>query len=155
MTPQEFIAALTPAAISLMHTAKIPASFCIAEAADESGWGAHCPGFNIFGVKADASWHGPVTAEPTGEVENGQKVVVTAKFRAYPSWLASLEDHAQFLLTNPRYKPAFAYTTGALFARAVAGAGYATDPLYASKIISIINTHGLAALDTTPTVTHA
>jgi len=148
MTPQEFIDAISPAAVALMHTSKIPASFCIAEAADESGWGVHCPGFNIFGVKADASWHGPVTTESTKETVNGKTVVITAKFRAYPSWLASLEDHAQFLLTNPRYRPAFAYTTGALFARAVAAAGYATDPLYASKIISIINTHGLSALDT-------
>jgi flagellum-specific peptidoglycan hydrolase FlgJ len=74
-------------------------------------------------------------------------IEITANFRAYPDWLGSINDHAQFLLTNPRYKPAFAYTTGALFAQAVAAAGYATDPQYAAKITSIIRAHGLASLD--------
>ena len=147
MTPQAFIAAISPAAVSLMSTSKIPASFTIAEAALESGWGAHCPGFNIFGIKADPSWHGPIVTESTDEDENGQTVTITANFRAYPSWLASLQDHAQFLLVNPRYQPAFAYSTGALFAKAVAAAGYATDPQYAQKIISIINSHNLGSLD--------
>jgi flagellum-specific peptidoglycan hydrolase FlgJ len=147
MTPQAFIAAISPAAVSLMATSKIPASFTVSEAALESGWGADCPGFNIFGIKADASWHGPVTTDQTDEVVNGHEVTITANFRAYPSWLASLTDHAQFLLTNSRYQPAFAYTTGTLFAQAVAAAGYATDPDYAAKIISIIKTHNLSALD--------
>jgi flagellum-specific peptidoglycan hydrolase FlgJ len=147
MTPQSFIAAISPAAVTLMGTSKIPASFTVAEAADESGWGAHCPGFNLFGIKADSSWTGLVTTDQTDEVGDGKTEIITAKFRAYPNWLASLEDHAQFLLTNPRYQPAFAYTTGALFAQAVAAAGYATDPDYAQKIIEIIRAHNLAALD--------
>ena len=130
-----------------MATSRIPASFTIAEAALESGWGAHCPGFNLFGIKADPSWHGPIVTESTDEDGNGKTVTITANFRAYPSWLASLQDHAQFLLTNSRYQPAFAYSTGALFAKAVAAAGYATDPQYAQKIISIINSHNLGSLD--------
>jgi flagellum-specific peptidoglycan hydrolase FlgJ len=147
MTPQDFIAAISPAAKTSALTTKIPASFTIAQAALESAWGAHCPGFNLFGIKADPSWHGPVTSQVTHEVVNGQTIEITANFRAYPDWLGSINDHAQFLLTNPRYQPAFAYTTGALFAQAVAAAGYATDPQYATKIASIIRAHGLASLD--------
>jgi len=147
MTPQDFIAAISPAAKTSALTTKIPASFTIAQAALESAWGAHCPGFNLFGIKADPSWHGPVTSQVTHEVVNGQTIEITAKFRAYPNWLASLEDHAQFLLTNPRYQPAFAYTTGALFAHAIQAAGYATDPQYATKIIEIITAHNLGMLD--------
>ena len=98
MTPQDFIAAISPAAKTSALTTKIPASFTIAQAALESAWGAHCPGFNLFGIKADPSWHGPVTSQVTHEVVNGQTIEITAKFRAYPNWLASLEDHAQFLL---------------------------------------------------------
>jgi flagellum-specific peptidoglycan hydrolase FlgJ len=147
MTPQDFIAAISPAAKTSALTTKIPASFTIAQAALESAWGAHCPGFNLFGIKADPSWHGPVTSQVTHEVVNGQTIEITANFRAYPDWLGSINDHAQFLLTNPRYQPAFAYTTGALFAQAVAAAGYATDPQYAAKIASIIRAHGLASLD--------
>jgi flagellum-specific peptidoglycan hydrolase FlgJ len=147
MTPQDFIAAISPAAKTSALITKIPASFTIAQAALESAWGAHCPGFNLFGIKADPSWHGPVTSQVTHEVVKGQTIEITANFRAYPDWLGSINDHAQFLLTNPRYQPAFAYTTGALFAQAVAAAGYATDPLYAQKITSIIRAHGLASLD--------
>ena len=37
--------------------------------------------------------------------------------------------------------------TGEAFAKAVAKAGYATDPDYAAKLISIIDQHQLADLD--------
>lgn len=147
MTPQDFISAVSPAARSSMQSTKIPASFTVAESALESGWGAHAPGFNLFGIKADPSWTGPVTIQRTREFLSGAWTFVDAKFRAYSGWLGSIEDHAQFLLTNERYRPAFAYTTGALFAQAVAAAGYATDPNYAATIISIIKAHTLSALD--------
>jgi flagellum-specific peptidoglycan hydrolase FlgJ len=147
MTPDDFIAAVSPAAKASAKITNIPASFTVAQGALESAWGAHCPGFNLFGIKADASWKGPYTPQITHEVVNGKTITITAKFRAYADWLASINDHAQFLLNNPRYQPAFAYTTGALFAQAVAAAGYATDPLYAQKIVSIIKTHGLSSLD--------
>ncbi|WP_257827897.1 glucosaminidase domain-containing protein [Burkholderia glumae] len=72
---------------------------------------------------------------------------MTARWRVYSDWLASLNDHAQFLIVNPRYAAAFAYTSGTTFATAVAAAGYATDPNYAAKIIAIIKSHNLSALD--------
>lgn len=147
MKPADFIAAIAPAARELASITKIPASFTVAQAALESGWGAHCPGFNLFGVKADASWKGATTTVPTHEVISGKTITVTAKFRAYPNWLASLQDHAQFLLNNPRYRPAFQHADGVSFARAVAAAGYATDPHYADKIVTIIGAHGLSSLD--------
>jgi flagellar protein FlgJ len=146
-TPAGFIAAVAPAAQVSAASTRIPASFTVAEGALESGWGAHAPGMNLFGIKADPSWHGAITTERTREVINGQSVVVTANFRAYSDWLGSIQDHAAFLMNNPRYKPAFACVDGASFARAVAAAGYATDPDYAAKIISIINAHGLVSLD--------
>jgi len=147
MKPQDFIDAITPAAKQSALTTHIPASFVVAEAALESGWGAHAPGFNLYGIKADPSWHGPVTTQRTREYLNGVWTFVDAKFRAYPDWLGSIIDHAQFLLTNPRYKPCFAHADGEGFATAVAAAGYATDPQYAAKIISIIRAHKLALLD--------
>jgi flagellum-specific peptidoglycan hydrolase FlgJ len=147
VSPQEFIDAVSTAAKSSAAATKIPASFTVAEAALESGWGAHAPGMNLFGVKADPAWHGPVTIQRTREFLNGAWTFVDAKFRSYSDWLGSIEDHAQFLLTNPRYRPAFAYTSGVTFAQAIAAAGYATDPAYASKIIAIIKAYGLISLD--------
>ncbi|SAK53708.1 flagellar rod assembly protein/muramidase FlgJ [Caballeronia calidae] len=132
-----------------MLSTEIPASFTVSQAALESAWGAHCPGFNLFGIKADPSWKGLFTSQVTNEVVNGKTIKITAKFRAYSDWLGSIDDHAQFLLTNPRYKSAFAYTSGATFAKAIQACGYATDPQYAQKIIAIIRAHNLSVLDIT------
>ncbi|WP_069267435.1 glycoside hydrolase family 73 protein [Paraburkholderia nodosa] len=151
MTPDDFIAAIAPPAQQLAASSNIPASFTVAQAALESGWATSqlaTKYFNLFGVKADPSWTGQIVTLPTTEYVDDKPVTVQAKWRVYDSWLASLQDRAQFLIDNPRYAPAFAYSTGALFARAVAAAGYATDPHYAAKIISIINAHGLTQLDT-------
>lgn len=150
MTPQAFIAAISGPAKTSMASTKIPASFVVADAALESAWGGSMltqQAFNLFGVKADPSWTGPTISMNTREYLNGQWIVVPALWRKYADWLGSINDHAQFLLTNPRYQPAFAYTTGALFAKAIQAAGYATDPQYATKIIEIITAHNLGMLD--------
>ncbi|MCL6468392.1 MAG: glucosaminidase domain-containing protein, partial [Ralstonia sp.] len=142
MTPQDFIKAIGPAARASAAKSKIPASFTVAEAALESAWGASQlarDGMNLFGVKADPAWKGAVLTLPTREyLGGGRWTMVQARWRKYSDWLGSIVDHAQFLLTNPRYKPAFQHVDGEGFARAVAAAGYATDPTYSDKIISII-----------------
>lgn len=147
MTPDDFISAIAPAAQASAKTTRIPASFTVAQAAIESDWGVKTPGHNLFGIKADASWHGPVVVERTQEHLNGKDVTEHDAFRAYDDWLGSIEDHAQFLLMNPRYQPAFAFTSGVTFAQAIAAAGYATDPDYATKLVTIIKAHNLSALD--------
>lgn len=150
MTPQEFIAAIGPAAQASAAKTGIPASFTVAQAALESGWGKSRlarEAFNLFGVKADASWHGDVLELPTQEYLHGEWVTQIARWRRYTGWQDCLDDHAQFLLVNPRYRPAFQFTDGRQFAKAVAAAGYASDPGYAAKVISIIDYRGLASLN--------
>jgi flagellum-specific peptidoglycan hydrolase FlgJ len=151
MTPDEFIAAVGPAARSSAAMSKIPASFVVAEGALESGWGGSqlcTEAFNLFGVKADPSWTGSIFILRTREYLDGHWTIEQAKWRKYKDWLGSIQDHASFLLSNPRYQPAFAYTSGTTFAMAIAAAGYATDPQYGQKIISIIKAHNLSSLDT-------
>lgn len=152
MTPQDFIAAVSPAACASATQTNIPASFVVADAALESGWGDSeltQQAMNLFGVKADPSWIGPTFAIPTREYLNGSWTMVNAMFRKYSDWLGSISDHAAFLMNNPRYAPAFAWTDGISFAQAVAAAGYATDPQYAQKLASIIRSHNLLSLDLT------
>lgn len=146
-TPAGFIAAIAPAAQACAKRTGVPASVTVAQAALESSWGRRAPGMNLFGIKADASWRGPVTTQPTHEVVDGETITITARFRAYSDWQGSIDDHAAFLTGNPRYRPAFAFKDGPSFARAIAKAGYATDPLYADKLIAIMSTRGLGALD--------
>lgn len=151
MTPQEFIDQIAPAAQASQAATRIPASFTIAQAALESGWGRSelaTKAFNLFGVKADASWADDVLTLPTKEVVNGEWVTVDARWRKYAGWQECLDDHAKFLIVNPRYKPAFDHCDDSVeFARAVAAAGYATDPSYASKIVDIIQAYDLKKFD--------
>jgi flagellum-specific peptidoglycan hydrolase FlgJ len=151
MTPAEFIAALAPGAVACMQKTRIPASFTIAQAALESGWCHSALAYdakNLFGVKADPSWHGEMIAMQTREYQKGQWVTVPAKWRKYPTWEACIEDHAGFLLYNPRYHLAFEHCGDVeAFVQAIAKAGYATDPQYAAKIISIIHSHDLKRFD--------
>jgi flagellum-specific peptidoglycan hydrolase FlgJ len=103
---------------------------------------------NLFGVKADTRWMGETITLPTRECLRGVWCTVFAAFRKYPDWQASLQDHAEFLRSNRRYHLAFKPgATGEQFARAVAAAGYATDPAYADKLCSIIRRYKLADLD--------
>lgn len=147
MTPHDFITAVLPGAKANAILAHIPVSFTIADAALETGWGTSVRGNNLFGIKADVRWNGPVQSFLTHEVVDGESVEVKALFRAYPSWAESIIDHGKFLLSNPRYKECFTCTNSESFARAVAAAGYATDPEYAEKIIEIINAHNLSNYD--------
>jgi len=150
VNPSEFIMRLTTAAVASAKAAGVPASITIAQAALESAWGESGlakTGNNLFGIKADSLWRGQTLTLNTKEFIKGQWVVVPALWRKYPSWQASIDDHAAFLKRNPRYKACFLCTTAPAFARALAQAGYATDPEYANKLIAVMAKHQLQALD--------
>lgn len=150
MQPADFIAAVAPCAQQCMRDTKVFASVSIAQAILESSWGSSglaTKGFNLFGIKADASWHGDTITMPTAEYIHGQRVTVQAAFRKYSGWLGSIEDHAAFLVANKRYAPAFQAANGEAFAHAIAMCGYATDPHYADNLISIMRGRNLAQYD--------
>src|SRR3954469_13657172 len=136
----------------------VPASVTLAQAVLESGWGKfHLgPANNYFGIKAFARGGrvdvGPIAAgfvvRQTHEVVGGRDVVVSARFRSYRSLGDSMRDHGQFLRANSRYAPAFAFSRDPNgFARAIAKAGYATDPAYADKLIGIMRANDLYRFD--------
>jgi flagellar rod assembly protein/muramidase FlgJ len=150
VNPSEFIMRLTPSAVESQRKLGVPASITIAQAALESGWGESGlarAGNNLFGIKADSRWRGETLTLNTREFIKGQWVVVPALWRKYPSWQASIDDHAAFLKQNPRYKACFLCTTASAFAQALAQAGYATDPDYANKLIALMSKHQLQSLD--------
>jgi flagellum-specific peptidoglycan hydrolase FlgJ len=150
MKPQDFISLIGVAAKASAKLSSVPASFTVAQAALESAWGESLlarQGKNLFGVKADPSWKCEVLTINTREFLRGKWVTVPARWRKYTDWQACMDDHAAFLHQNRRYAPCFQCTTGDAFARAVAKAGYATDPDYAGKLVSIITQYQLAELD--------
>ena len=150
MNPSEFIMRLSTAAVASAKATGVPASITIAQAALESGWGESAltkTGNNLFGIKADSLWRGQTLTMNTKEFIKGQWVMVPALWRKYPSWQASIDDHAAFLKRNPRYKACFACTSAPAFAKALAQAGYATDLTYADKVIGLMKQHKLLDLD--------
>ena len=126
----------------------IPATFMVAQAAHESGWGKHeirhtdgSSSFNLFGIKAGAGWKGKVAQVATTEIVNGQPHKVIAKFRAYGSYEESFRDYARLMKDNPRYANVVTASNSAQgFAQGLQRAGYATDPAYADKLTRVINT---------------
>jgi len=147
MPPTSFIALLLAGAQECQRVTGIPASVTIAQAALESGWGERVLGNNLFGIKADKAWKGKTVDVPTHEVIKGKRVFVVDKFRAYDSWAECVMDRARFLMANPRYAKCFREKTGEGWARAMAAAGYATDPAYAEKLIEVMRGRKMAQYD--------
>jgi len=144
----DFISRHQDAARAAEAQSGIPATFMVAQAAHESGWGRHeirhadgAPSFNLFGIKAGANWKGAVAEVTTTEYVDGQARKVTAKFRAYGSYAESFADYAKLMKTSPRYAQVVANADSASeFAQGLQRAGYATDPAYADKLTRVINT---------------
>ena len=93
----------------------------------------------MFGIKAGLSWKGDVVETVTTEYVGGVPQKVIEKFRAYNSYAEAFNDYAKLLLDNPRYAKVLKSTDAATFANGLQRAGYATDPLYAEKLIRILN----------------
>jgi len=144
----DFVRTHTEAARAAEAQTGIPASFMVAQAAHESGWGQRqilnadgTASNNLFGIKAGANWKGPVAEVTTTEYIDGQAKKVTAKFRAYASPAESFADYAQLMKTSPRYTGVLENSGSAQeFAQGLQRAGYATDPAYADKLTRVINT---------------
>lgn len=145
---QEFVARHSQAALQAEATSGIPASFMVAQAAHETGWGKKeirmadgSNSFNLFGIKAGASWKGATANITTTEFVDGHPKKMVQTFRAYSSFAESFADYARLMKTSPRYREVVANAQSAQgFAQGLQNAGYATDPNYADKLGRIINT---------------
>jgi len=106
--------------------------------AQESGWGKYRSGKNnVFGIKGAGS---TVTTE---EVVNGQRIRVNANFKDYASPLESAKDFVK-LMEDPRYAPGIkAATTPRQAIEVIHKAGYASDPDYVPKVVSILQRMGV------------
>ncbi|TMH03706.1 MAG: flagellar assembly peptidoglycan hydrolase FlgJ [Betaproteobacteria bacterium] len=144
----DFVKAHDAAAKAVEAQTGIPASFMIAQAAHETGWGRKeirgadgTDSHNLFGIKAGPGWTGPVAEVTTTEYINGRPQKVKAQFRAYASYEESFRDYAKLLKDSPRYAGVVANASSAKgFAQGLQRAGYATDPAYAEKLSKVINT---------------
>ncbi len=144
----DFVQRHNAAATQVEQATGIPASVMLGQAGHETGWGRKeiknadgSTSFNLFGIKAGASWTGKTTTITTTEVVNGEARKVSAKFRAYDSYQESFSDYAKLINDSPRYAQARQQTgSSQAYATALKQAGYATDPDYAAKLNRAIST---------------
>ncbi len=142
-----FIRDLWPHAKRVAQSLGVSPEVLIAQAALETGWGRNVirnpnggSSLNLFGIKADSQWNGDQVIVPTLEYRDGIARRENAAFRSYASLSASMDDYMNFLQSSPRYRQALDVAADADgFLRELQGAGYATDPAYASKIVSILD----------------
>lgn len=158
--PAEFVARFGADARASEVESGVPALVTLGQAALESGWGAHAPRFNFFGIKAKqtepaegrqllrtrevlGTAHAtgfPEVISVTPRADGRYDYVVRAWFRAYPDARAAFRDHGRFLRANRRYAHAFGLRDPFAFAQAVAAAGYATEPNYGQVLSEVMRT---------------
>ena len=130
-------------AIRQMDRYNVPASITMAQGIVETGAGRSslAKDFNNhFGIKCHRSWSGKRTYK-TDDAPN-------ECFRSYDKWEDSYEDHSIFL-KNKRYLSLSALRSDDYrgWAKGLQMAGYATDKGYANRLIQMIETYELYALD--------
>ncbi len=145
-TQQDFVGRMLPAALQASQASGVPPQLIMGQAALESGWGKReiampdgTKSYNLFGLKANAGWHGKVAEVMTTEYKNGVATKQTEKFRAYSSYTEAFNDYATMLSSNPRYVGVMQQGSSAAgMAQALQDSGYATDPKYAEKLVSVM-----------------
>ena len=141
-----FVDRMSAAAELASRRSGVPAKLILSQAALESGWGEReirrpdgRSSHNLFGIKAGGSWHGDVVHVMTTEYEDGVPRRLSQPFRAYGSYADSFQDYAELIGNSDRYSKVVAAPSAETAARRIQAAGYATDPGYADKLISIMS----------------
>lgn len=144
-TYQDYIQKFSKVAVKEMQIYRIPASITLAQGLLESGAGKSrlaVEANNHFGIKCHKDWTG-------GKIyhDDDQKGEC---FRVYENAEQSFEDHSQFLKRGVRYASLFELpcTDYKSWALGLKKAGYATNPIYAERLIKIIEEYKLYQYDT-------
>lgn len=145
---ENFVSMLKPHAEKAAAELQISPDVLIAQVALETGWGKHVihdqrgeNSFNLFNIKAHSGWRGDKVNVTTLEYRDGIAANERADFRKYTDYAESFSDYVSLMKNNPRYQQALdAGSNSSAYAEALQSAGYATDPHYAKKIKSLLNT---------------
>jgi len=127
-----------------MQTHGIPASITLAQGILESGSGQGRlakQANNHFGIKCHSSW--------TGETIKHDDDKLQECFRKYTDASDSFRDHSLFLTSRSRYANLFKLPKDDYksWAKGLRKAGYATDPKYPDKLITLIEKYNLQQYD--------
>lgn len=141
---KKYISDFKETAKSNMKVHGVPASITMAQGILESGAGfgqLAKEANNHFGIKCHTGWMGEsIKYDDDAEQEC---------FRKYKDPAESYKDHSSFLSSRKRYENLFKLDKGdyEAWANGLKKAGYATDTLYPSKLIGIIERYELYKID--------
>lgn len=141
---ERYIRQYAELAVKEMHRSGVPASITLAQGMLESANGTSTlavKGNNHFGIKCHKGWTGK-----TMKHDDDRKGEC---FRKYQTPEESFRDHSDFLRYRDRYSFLFDFrvTDYKSWAHGLKKAGYATDPAYPKKLISLIEEYKLYEYD--------
>ncbi|APB31772.1 glycoside hydrolase family 73 protein [Vagococcus teuberi] len=151
---QDFIDEIVPVAKEMQASHGIMPSIILAQAILESDWGTSelsAKYNNLFGIKSFSPNDHSIKLE-TKEYKDGKWETIKANFKVYASWSDCIRDHTLLFVQGVDWDPylyqgvllADDYQTAA---KALQVAGYATDPGYADKLVSLIKQYQLDQYD--------
>ena len=132
------------------RTKKVLPSVCIAQACLETGYGDSglmTKANAYFGIKWTKGCGYDCYTSNTWEVIKGENITIQAGFRAYNSVADSVKDYYDLITGSSRYSGAVNNKDAKSTIKAIHEGGYATDPNYQAKVMSIINAYNLTQYD--------
>jgi flagellar protein FlgJ len=154
-SPKAFLESLFPAVQKVAEQIGLDPKAMLAQAAVETGWGKYMihsgngqNTHNLFGIKADRNWTGNKAVVDSIEFDQGVATTSKSPFRAYDNVADALQDYVNFVQQSPRYENALKKSGQPLqYFNELQQAGYATDPHYADKIMSVLNSELLTTFE--------
>lgn len=141
----DFVKAIWPKAKEAASVLGLDPKILMAQAALETGWGKFMTkdvdgssSNNLFNIKSGNNNDYEAVNVTTTEYIADTPIKVSASFRKYPSVEESFNDYISLIKGNERYQSALASAGDPeSYVNELHKAGYATDPQYGAKILSI------------------
>lgn len=144
-SPKEFVAKLLPLAEKAAEKLGIDYLLLVAQSALETGWGKHVlasdngeSSHNVFNVKGRRGGSFETTTQPTIEFKDGVVTTEKSAFNVYKDLAESFDDYVRLITGSERYQNALNPSDdSAGYIAELQKSGYATDPQYSQKVMSV------------------
>ena len=133
MTKEEFIAAISPMAEQVAQQTGLTPQTIMAQTAEETGWGQHMVGNNLFNIKGTDIPNVTTTENIPGE----GNVKTLASFAGYENPQKAFDAYGKLMSVDPRYAGVIGASDTNAQINALGQSGYATDPAYGRKVQSV------------------
>ena len=141
----DFVKSIWPKAKEAASLIGLDPKILMAQAALETGWGKFITkdtdgtsSNNLFNIKAGSGSKEDAVEVNTTEYLGDTPIKTKASFKKYPSVEHSFNDYISLIKGSDRYQNALASVSNPeLYVNELHKAGYATDPEYSMKILSI------------------